>query len=245
MKNTGLEFFWDLKFNLSQDRCILENMNLNSYIDHTLLKADATKADIRTLCEEALQFDFFGVCVNSFYIQAAREVLKSSSVKIVSVIGFPLGANESSVKAFETSRCINIGADEIDMVINIGALKSGDFSFVKRDIEGVVRAAEGKPVKVIIETALLNKEEKIKACELSIEAKASFVKTSTGFSTAGATIEDIILMKSIVGSQLQIKASGGIKDLQMAKALIQAGATRLGTSSGVKLVQGLAATAGY
>lgn len=231
----------------------LENLsekNLASYIDHTLLKPESTKQQVRKICEEALEHHFFAVCVNSGMISTCREVLRSSKVQIASVVGFPLGACDGASKAFETNRAVNLGASEIDMVLNIGALKAGEFNFVERDIFDVVRAAEGKIVKVILETCLLTDDEKRKACEISIKAGAHFVKTSTGLgsltngistsgaTTNGATVEDIQLMKSVVGSTLKIKASGGIRDFQTAKNLILAGAVRLGTSSGVALVKG-------
>lgn len=212
--------------------------NISTMIDHTLLKAEATKEQVANLCEEAKKYNFATVCINPSYIELSKELLKDSNVKIATVIGFPLGANTKEVKAFETSDAINKGAEEVDMVINIGALKNKDYNTVKEDIEAVVNAAAGKAlVKVIIETALLTKEEKIKACELSLEAGADFVKTSTGFSTDGANIEDIKLMKSVVGDKLGIKASGGIRDFSKAKEMIEAGATRLGTSSGIEILK--------
>lgn len=214
--------------------------NIASMIDHTLLKPEASKAEIETLCNEAREYKFKAVCVNPFYVKLCKDLLGDTDVKIATVIGFPLGANTKEVKGFETKDAIKNGADEIDMVINIGALKDGDFETVKSDIEEVVKAASGSArVKVIIETALLNREEKIKACELAMEVGADFVKTSTGFSTGGATIEDVELMKEVVGDKLEVKASGGVRDLETAKAMIDKGATRLGTSSGVKIVKGL------
>lgn len=211
-----------------------------SLIDHTILKAEATKEMVKSLCEEALEYEFAAVCVNPFYVKYCKELLKDSNIKVATVIGFPLGANTSEVKAFEASNAIDNGADEIDMVINIGALKSKDYSIVKEDIKAVVEAAKDRAlVKVIIETSLLNNEEKIKACELAMEAAADFVKTSTGFSTAGATVEDIKLMKNVVGDKLKIKASGGIRDLETANKMIKAGANRLGASSGVKIAKEL------
>lgn len=219
--------------------------NLSSFIDHTLLKPDATKKDIRLLCEQALEHQFYAVCVNSAMISTCREILKNTKVKIASVIGFPLGACESSVKSYETTRAFNLGANEVDMVINIGALKAGEFDFVEKEIVSVVRAAEGNIVKVILETSMLTTEEKIKACELSVNAGAHFVKTSTGFGGGGATLEDILLMKNSVGAKAAVKASGGIKNYAQAAALIEAGATRLGTSSGVLLVSGQEAKSGY
>lgn len=212
--------------------------NIASMIDHTILKAEATKEEVEKLCGEAIEYNFKAVCVNPFYVGLCKELLKESDVKVATVIGFPLGANTTEVKAFEVKNAIENGADEVDMVINIGALKNKDYEFVEKDIEEVVKAANSKAkVKVIIETALLTREEKIKACELSMKAKADFVKTSTGFSTGGATVEDIELMKSVVGDNLEIKASGGVRDIETAKAMIEKGATRLGTSSGVKLVK--------
>lgn len=214
-------------------------------IDHTLLKPDSTETQIKILCQEAVQNHFFGVCVNSRWVPAAKDFLKGSSVQVVSVIGFPLGAMSSESKAFETSWCVDHGADEIDMVISIGDLKEKKDAVVTEDIRKVVHAAKGKKVKVIIETALLTEEEKIRACECSLKAKAHFVKTCTGFSGGGATIEDIQLMKKIVGNQMEVKASGGIKNSETALALLKAGASRLGTSSGVALVKGLSSSGGY
>ncbi len=209
-----------------------------SYIDHTLLNAEASKHQVRLLCDEALEHHFYSVCVNSSMITTCREVLRTTKVNICSVVGFPLGALESSIKAFETGRALNLGAHEVDMVLNIGALKSKEYSYLEKEILSVVRAAEGKIVKVILETSLLTDEEKKKACELSVNAGAHFVKTSTGFSTGGATVADIALMKSAVEGRAQVKASGGIRDFKTAAKLIEAGATRLGTSSGVSLVKG-------
>lgn len=211
--------------------------NINTMIDHTLLKADASREEIESLCKEAREHEFATVCVNPSRIEDCTKLLKNSGVKIATVVGFPLGASNKEVKAFESQDAINKGAEEIDMVINIGALKDGDFNLVKEDIEGVVAVAKGKAlVKVIIETALLSKEEKIKACELTMAAGADYVKTSTGFSSGGASLEDIELMKSIVGDKVKIKASGGIRDYKTAKAMIEAGASRLGTSSGISIV---------
>lgn len=212
--------------------------SIQSMIDHTLLKPDSTKEMIKLLCNEALEYEFGAVCVNPYHIELCKEILNGSNVKIATVIGFPLGANTKEVKTYETIDAINKGADEIDMVINIGALKDKDYKIVKDDIEAVVNASRTKAiVKVIIETCLLTDEEKKKACELAMEAGADFVKTSTGFSTGGATIEDVKLMKSVVGDKLEIKASGGVRDLKSAKEMIEVGATRLGTSSGIKIVK--------
>ena len=226
----------------------LENLsakNLAPYIDHTLLKPETTKMQIRKLCEEALEHHFFAVCVNSGMVSTAREVLRSSKIQIASVVGFPLGVCDSASKAFETNRAVNLGATEIDMVLNIGALKAGEFNFVERDIFDVVRAAEGKIVKVILETILLTDEEKKKASEICVKAGAHFVKTCTGFNGGQATVADIELMKSVVGNSVKIKASGGIRDFETAKNLILAGAVRLGTSSGVALVKGVEIKGGY
>ncbi|MCQ4923837.1 deoxyribose-phosphate aldolase [Tissierella carlieri] len=213
-------------------------INILGMIDHTILKPEATKDMIETLCKEAMENNFAAVCVNPYYVKFCKDTLKNSNVKVATVVGFPIGANTKEVKVFETIDAIKNGADEIDMVINIGALKVKDYKTVKDDIESVVEASRGKAiVKVIIETCLLTDEEKIKACELSMEAEADFVKTSTGFSTGGATVEDVRLMKSVVGDKLEVKASGGVRDLESAKKMIEAGATRLGTSSGVKIAK--------
>ena len=214
-------------------------MDINMAIDHTALKADTTKEEIKKLCEEAIEYKFKAVCVNPTFVEYCSGLLKDSGVKIATVIGFPLGANTSATKAFETRDAIEKGANEIDMVINIGALKDADYKLVEEDIAGVVKAAEKKAiVKVIIETSLLSDEEKIKACELALKVGADFVKTSTGFSTGGATVSDVILMKSVVGDKLEVKASGGIRDYNTAKKMIDAGATRIGTSSGIKIIKG-------
>ncbi len=206
------------------------------YIDHTLLKPDANIKDIEKLCNEADNYNFVSVCVNPHYIKYCAEKLKDSAVKVVSVIGFPLGANTTEIKKAEVIQAVKDGADELDMVINIGSLKSGDYENVFRDIKSVVEIAEGKCVKVIIETCLLTESEKIKACKLSKKAGANFVKTSTGFSSNGATIEDVKLMKKVVGEKMQVKASGGIHSYEEAIAMIEAGASRLGASAGVKIV---------
>ncbi|MCF6464082.1 deoxyribose-phosphate aldolase [Clostridium sp. Cult1] len=212
--------------------------NIASMIDHTLLKPEATEDMVRSLCSEAKEYGFAAVCVNPFYVSLAKEVLKDSEVKIATVIGFPLGANSKDVKSYETIKAIEDGANEVDMVINIGALKNKEYDVVRNDIKAVVDATKNKAiVKVIIETCLLNQEEKIKACELAMEAGADFVKTSTGFSTGGATLEDVKLMKTVVGNNLQIKASGGIRDYETALAMIEAGASRIGASASVKIVK--------
>ncbi|MDA3871833.1 MAG: deoxyribose-phosphate aldolase [Candidatus Marinimicrobia bacterium] len=206
------------------------------YIDHTLLKPDANIKDIEKLCNEADNYNFASVCVNPHYIKYCAEKLKDSDAKVVSVIGFPLGANTTEIKKAEVIQAVKDGADELDMVINIGSLKSGDYENVFQDIKSVVEVAEGKCVKVIIETCLLTESEKIKACELSKKAGANFVKTSTGFSSNGATVEDVKLMKKIVGEKMQVKASGGIHSYEEAIAMIEAGASRLGASAGVKII---------
>lgn len=213
--------------------------SLASYIDHTLLKPDVSKHQIRKLCEEALENHFYAVCVNSWLITACREVLRNTKVQIAAVVGFPLGACESSTKSYESNRAFNLGAHEVDMVINVGAIKSGEHSLVEREIREVVRTGEGRIVKVILETSLLTNEEKKLVCDLATNAGAHFVKTSTGFNGGGATIDDILLMKLAVNSRVRIKASGGIRTYEVAKSMIEAGATRLGTSSGVEIVKNL------
>jgi len=221
-------------------------MNLAKYIDHTVLKPDTTKDKIEVVCKEAIDNSFFSVCVNPYYVKLVSELLKDSDVKVTSVIGFPLGASLSETKAFETTRAIADGADEIDMVINVAALKNGEFDYVLNDIKAVVEACKDKALlKVIIETCLLTEEEKVKACELSVEAGADYVKTSTGFSTGGATVADIALMRKTVGPDLGVKASGGVRDIAGAKAVIEAGATRIGASSSVEIVNGGTAEGNY
>jgi deoxyribose-phosphate aldolase len=213
--------------------------DIATYIDHTILNADATDADVQRICLEAKEYGFKTVCIQPFWVSYAKDILHDSEVGITTVIGFPLGANTSATKAAETKDAIKNGATEIDMVINIGALKSDDFATVLSDIEAVVEAAAGEAtVKVIIETALLNKEQKIRACELAKRAGADFVKTSTGFSTGGATIEDVKLMRSTVGPKMGVKASGGVRTFEDAKAMIEVGATRIGASSGIDIVEG-------
>ncbi len=208
-------------------------------IDHTLLKADATVEQIKKLCEEAKQYNFASVCINPANVSLASSLLKGTPVKVCTVIGFPLGATTPTAKAIETRDAIANGADEVDMVINVGALKSGDYDLVKRDIEAVVEAARGRAlVKVIIEAALLTDEEKVKACLLAKLAGADFVKTSTGFGPGGATVEDVRLMRKVVGSEMGIKAAGGIRDLESARKMIEAGATRIGASASVAIVKG-------
>lgn len=215
--------------------------NINRHIEHTLLKQDAKEEDFIKLFEEAKKYNFLGVCVNPMYVRLAKENLKDSPVKVVTVAGFPLGANRPEVKAFETKLALEDGADEIDMVINVTALKNKDYDFIKYDIETVKAACKNHPLKVILETDLLTKDEIKKACELCIEAKADFVKTSTGFvkGGVGAKAEDVELMyKTVSPYGLKVKASGGIKDRETAIKMIEAGAERLGTSSGVKIVEG-------
>lgn len=218
---------------------------LSQFIDHTLLKPEAAAKQIQTLCEEALAHHFFGVCVNSCFVPLASQILKGTEVKVVSVVGFPLGAMSTLAKAYETSLAIKTGAEEIDTVMAIGSVKEKNFKQTTEDIRQVVKAAEGKIVKVILETCLLTDEEKVSACQCSQEAGAHFVKTSTGFSTGGATLNDVQLMKKTVSSSMQVKASGGIKNTQQALDYIAAGATRLGTSSGIALIQGLESAGGY
>lgn len=213
-------------------------MELSKYIDHTLLKPEATSNQILQFCKEAVENKFFAVCVNSSQINLCAQELKNTSVKIASVIGFPLGAMDIASKAFETANAVKNGADEVDMVIHLGALKEKNFKYVENDISEVVKAAGDHIVKVILETGLLSDLEKKIVCELSLNAGAHFVKTCTGFTGGGATVADIKLMKSVVGSNMEVKASGGIKNYSSALALIEAGATRLGTSSGVALVRG-------
>lgn len=212
-------------------------MNYNQMIDHTILKPDATKEMVKKVIEEAKTYQFASVCVNPYWVSYCAKELAGSDVKVCTVIGFPLGANTSSVKAFETKEAIENGADEVDMVINIGALKDGNYDVVLKDIKAVVQEANGKCVKVIIETCLLTDEEIVTACKLAQDANATFVKTSTGFSTGGATVEAVALMKETVGSTLQVKASGGIKTKEDLKAMVDAGANRIGTSAGVALVK--------
>lgn len=210
--------------------------SIERYLDHTALKADTQLEDIEKLVAEAKEYNFYAVCVNGCYVEKAQELLKDSEVKIAAVVGFPLGAATTESKIFETEDAIMKGAEEIDMVINIGALKDRRYDYVLRDIKGVVDIAKGKAiVKVIIETALLTDDEKIKVCELAKEAGAQFVKTSTGFSTAGATKEDVALMKKTVGPDIEVKASGGIRDYAKAKEVIAAGATRIGASASVNI----------
>jgi len=211
--------------------------DLAQMIDHTILKPDATKDQIINLCREAREYNFFSVCINPTFVKLAAEALKGSPVKVCTVVGFPLGATTTTTKVMETRDAIANGAHEIDMVINVGALKAGNYELVKKDIEGVIQASEGRIVKVILETALLTDEEKIKACELAKEAGADFVKTSTGFGPGGATAHDIALMRKTVGKYMGVKASGGIRDFETARQMIEAGATRIGASASVAIVK--------
>ncbi len=220
-------------------------MNLAKYIDHTILKQNATRDQVLAICTEAKEYSFASVCVNQYNTAFVNEQLNGSDVMVCTVVGFPLGAVTKEVKAFETDLAVKAGADEIDMVINIGALKDGLDELVYEDIKAVVEAANGKTVKVIIETCLLTDEEKVRACELSLKAKAHFVKTSTGFSTGGATIEDVTLMKKTVGDNALVKASGGVRDYDGAMAVINAGANRIGASSGVKIINHQVADTDY
>lgn len=215
------------------------NAEVAHLIDHTLLKPDATAQQIAQLCHEAMLYNFASVCVNPTHVKLSAQLLQHSDVKVCTVVGFPLGATSAQAKALETEQAINDGATEIDMVINIGALKSNEDQLVEQDIAGVVRVAHSKGAicKVIIETALLSQDEKVRACRLAKQAGADFVKTSTGFSSGGATIEDVRLMRHTVGPKLGVKAAGGIKNLSDAQNMIAAGATRLGASAGVKIVQ--------
>ncbi len=214
-------------------------MKINKYIDHTVLKATSQKKEIKKLCEEAIEYGFYSVCVNGCFVKECKELLKDSDVKIAAVVGFPLGAMTKTAKVFEAREAIANGANEIDMVINIGALKDKDYAYVEKEIAEIKKTIGNKVLKVIIETCYLTEEEKIKACELSVNAKADFVKTSTGFGTGGATFEDVALMKKVVGDKAQIKASGGVKDLATAQRYIEMGVTRLGTSSGIEIIKGL------
>lgn len=213
-------------------------MELNRMIDHTQLKANATRAQIEKLCDEALQYNFASVCVNTCWVPLAHEKLAGSEVNTCCVVGFPLGAMLTEAKAAETRLAVEAGADEVDMVINVGWLLDGDYDAVRDDIAAVVKAADGKCVKVIIEACLLTDEQKVKACELSVEAGATFVKTSTGFSTGGATVADVALMRKTVGDACKVKAAGGIHTADEARAMVEAGADRLGCSAGIAIMEG-------
>ena len=220
-------------------------MKLNKYIDHTLLKQDATVEQIDSLLSEAREYDFASVCVNPSCVSYAHSGLQGTDVKVCTVVGFPLGATTSAVKAFETKEAIQNGADEIDMVINVGALKSGNADLVESDIRAVVEASGDKLVKVIIEACLLTNDEKVLACQLAQKAGADFVKTSTGFSTGGATLPDVQLMRQTVGPDMGVKAAGGARSYADAVAFVEAGATRIGTSAGVAILKGELADGDY
>ncbi|MGN0016707.1 MAG: deoxyribose-phosphate aldolase [Candidatus Avelusimicrobium sp.] len=213
-------------------------MNPAKLIDHTILKPVASKEDVRRICDEAKQHGFFSVCINPYWVAYAKELLQGTDVKVCTVIGFPLGANTTAVKEYETRDALKNGADEIDMVINIGALKSGDYDTVLNDISAVRKACEGHILKVIIETSQLTEEEKVKTCELAAKAGADFVKTSTGFTGGGATAADVALMRKSVPANMQVKASGGVRSREDFDAMVAAGATRIGASSGVKIIEG-------
>ncbi|MGM9857712.1 MAG: deoxyribose-phosphate aldolase [Bacilli bacterium] len=212
-------------------------MKDNKLIDHTLLKPDASIEAIEKLCEEALKYDFASVCVNPGFVPLCAKLLKDSNVKVCTVIGFPLGATLPSVKVYETKEAVREGADEIDMVINVSQLKAKNDAYVYQEIKDIKAACDGKLLKVIIETCLLTDEEKVRACELSVKAGADFVKTSTGFSTGGATAEDIALMRKTVGPHIGVKASGGVRTHEDMVKMVKAGANRIGTSNGVKLLE--------
>jgi deoxyribose-phosphate aldolase len=216
----------------------MKAQDLARYIDHTLLRADATAKDIETLCAQAREHHFYAVCVNGSWVVEARHFLDGSDLKVATVVGFPLGATDSDTKRFETEAAIDNGAQEIDVVINVGRLKDGNDNYVLRELRDVTDAADERPVKVILETGLLTHEEKIRACRLVLDSGAQFVKTSTGFTSGGATIEDVELLREIVGEKFGVKAAGGIGDWPSALAMIEAGASRLGTSSGVAIVRG-------
>lgn len=219
---------------------------LAKYIDHTQLKPDTTKEKIQQIIAEAKEYEFASVCVNPYWVSFCHENLKDTSVKVCTVIGFPLGATSTETKAFETKQAIKDGATEVDMVINIGELKSNNHDMVKKDIAAVVNAAKGRALtKVIIETSLLSEDEKIRACKLAKDAGADYVKTSTGFSGGGATVEDIKLMRQTVGSEMGVKASGGVRDLETTNAMIDAGATRIGASAGIDIINGNKGTSNY
>lgn len=223
----------------------MDKKTLASYIDHTILKADAQVKDVEKLCKEAAEFEFASVCVNAANTKQAAELLKGTVVKVCTVVGFPLGATLPQVKAFEAEEAIKNGAGEVDMVINVGALKSGLLDIVENDIKAVATACKNKALlKVIIETCLLTNEEKVTACELAKKAGADFVKTSTGFSTSGATVEDIKLMRKTVGPTMGVKASGGVRDLETSLKMIEAGATRIGASASVNIVNDMKAVDG-
>jgi len=212
-------------------------MGLNKYIDHTILKATASNSDVQKLCEEAIEHEFYSVCVNGCYVADAKQLLQGTDVKVAAVVGFPLGAMTTAAKVFEAKEAVENGASEIDMVINVAKLKDGEFEYVENEIRQIKEVIGDNVLKVIIETCYLTDEEKVKACELSLVAKADFVKTSTGFGTGGATYEDVKLMKSVVGDNAKVKASGGVRDKETAQKYVELGAERLGTSSGIDIVK--------
>lgn len=212
-------------------------MELNKYIDHTVLKATANKEDIRKLCEEARKYNFYSVCVNGCYVNDTKNYLEGTDVKVAAVVGFPLGAMTTTSKVFEAKEAIENGASEIDMVINVAKLKDQEYDYVREEIRQIKEVIGENVLKVIIETCYLTDEEKVKACELALAAKADFVKTSTGFGTGGATFEDVKLMKETVGNNAKVKASGGVKDKETAEKYIELGADRLGTSSGIAIME--------
>ena len=220
-------------------------MGLNKYIDHTILKATASSTDVQKLCEEAIEHEFYSVCVNGCYVADAKHLLQGTDVKVAAVVGFPLGAMTTASKVFEAKEAIENGASEIDMVINVAKLKDGEFDYVENEIRLIKEAIGDNVLKVIIETCYLTDEEKVKACELSLVAKADFVKTSTGFSTGGATVADVRLMRETVGPDMGVKAAGGARSYADALAFVEAGATRIGTSAGVAILKGELADGDY
>lgn len=222
----------------------MDKQRLAKAIDHTQLRPAATEADIRQLCSEALEWGFFSACVNTAWVPLAKKLLHGSPVKVVSVAGFPLGASSTAIKRYEIEQAVIMGADEVDFVQNTGLLKDRSLAKIRAEYKALVKAAEGRPLKVIIETSLLDEEEKILACRLACDAGIAFVKTSTGFLGGGATVEDVALMRKAVGNKAQVKASAGIRDAATAWSLLEAGADRLGTSASVAIMQGAAATAG-
>lgn len=224
----------------------MDKRQIAGMIDHTILKPEATEKEVKVLCKEAIEYNFASVCVNPSMVSLATTILEGSSVKVCTVIGFPLGATTTAVKAFETEQTIKDGATEVDMVINVGKLKERDLEYVKNDIKAVVEAAKGKALtKVIIETCLLTDEEKVIACQLSKEAGADFVKTSTGFSTGGATAADIKLMRDTVGKEMGVKASGGVRSREDALMMIENGATRIGASASIAICEGQKSNSNY
>ena len=220
-------------------------MKVNKLIDHTILKAFATEEEVLKLCKEAVEYDFKRVCVNPVNVALAKKALEGSDVLVCTVVGFPLGANTKEIKALETLDAIKNGADEIDMVINIGKAKEHDFEYIEEEIKLVVASAAGKTVKVIIETCYLTDEEKVECCKAALNAKATFVKTSTGFGTGGATVQDVRLMRETVKEEMGVKASGGVRSLEDLEAMVEAGASRIGASSGVAIMQNSVSKSDY